>query len=135
MDIVNLKRQHSEVIDLAKYILDNIKNCTVDQNLNEIVKSINIITGKLKVHLINEDKYLYPYLLGSSDEALNRFGKKYNEEMKEVSKAYEDYKTKYNTITKIKNNIERFNEDTKQIFQDLSNRIDREEKELYPMLG
>lgn len=135
MDVSNLKRQHNDVMSLAIYISDSIKNSTVNENLNEIVKSINIISGKLKIHLLNEDKYLYPYLLNSEDARLNKFGKKYNEEMKEVTKAYEDYKSKYNTVNKIKQNIDEFKEDTERIFGTLSNRIDREEKELYPLLG
>lgn len=134
MDVINLQRQHNEVMNLADYILNNIKSRTVEQNLNEIVKSINTIAGKLKIHLLNEDKYLYPNLLSSSDSVLNAFGKKYSEEMKEVSKAYEDYKSKYNTASKIKQNIENFNKDTEGIFRALSNRIYREEKELYPLL-
>lgn len=135
MDITNLKRQHREVIDLADYILDNVKNNTVDKNIDQVVKSINIISGKLKIHLLNEDKHLYPYLLNSSDAALNMFGKKYSEEMKEVSKGYEDYKSIYNTSSKIKQNIGEFKEDTKRIFGALSNRVEREENELYPLLG
>ncbi|MBV7273701.1 hemerythrin domain-containing protein [Clostridiaceae bacterium UIB06] len=134
MNVINLQRQHNEVMDLANYILKNIKSRTIEQNLNEMVKSINIIAGKLKIHLLNEDKYLYPNLLSSSDLALNAFGKKYSEEMKEVSKTYEDYKFKYNTASKIKQNIEKFTKDTEVIFRVLSNRINREEKELYPLL-
>jgi len=55
--------------------------------------------------------------------------------MKEVSKAYEDYKSKYNTVNKVKQNIGEFRKDTEKIFGALSDRIDREEKELYPLLG
>lgn len=134
MDIISLKRQHGEVMNLANYILNNIKNCTVDENIHEIVQSINTITGKLKIHLLNEDKYLYPHLLNSTDKALNTFGKKYSEEMKKVTEAYENYKSKYNTSNKIRNNIKGFKQDTIQIFKVLSDRIDREEKELYPLL-
>lgn len=134
MDVTNLKRQHNEVMSLANYILNNIKNRTVDKNLDQIVKSINTITGKLKIHLLNEDEFLYPYLLSSPDAVLNNFGKKYSEEMKEVTKAYNSYKTKYNTTDKIKQNMAEFNEDTKRIFGALANRIVREEKEIYPLL-
>ncbi|KOA19304.1 hypothetical protein CLHOM_24100 [Clostridium homopropionicum DSM 5847] len=135
MDISNLKRQHNEVMNLANYILNNITSSTVEQNLDQIVKNINTITGKLKIHLLNEDKYLYPFLSSSPDTTLNAFGVKYSEEMKEVSKAYEDYKSKYNTVNKVKQNIVEFNKDTEKIFEALSSRIDREEKELYPLLG
>lgn len=134
MDIANLIRQHNEIMNLTNFILDNIKNCTIDQNINEIAQNINTISGKLKIHLLNEDKYLYPYLLNSADMSLNTFGKKYSDEMLEVTKVYEDYKSKYNTTSKIKQNLEGFKEETKQIFAVLLNRIDREENELYPLL-
>lgn len=135
MDLTNLKRQHSEIIDLAGYILNDIKNNTVDKNIEQVVKSINTISGKLKIHLLSEDEYLYPNLLSSSDTALNMFGKKYYEEMNEVSKGYDEYKAKYNTSSKLKQNIIDFKEDTERIFSALSNRVEREEKELYPLLG
>lgn len=135
MDLSNLKRQHSEIIDLAGYILNCIKNNSVDKNIEQVVKSINTISGKLKIHLLSEDKHLYPYLISSSDAALNMFGKKYYEEMSEVSKGYNEYKAKYNTSSKIKQNIGDFKEDTERIFSALSNRVEREERELYPLLG
>ncbi|ADK13472.1 MULTISPECIES: hypothetical protein [Clostridium] len=60
--------------------------------------------------------------------------RQHSEEMKKVTEAYENYKSKYNTSNKITNNIEGFKQDTIQIFKALSDRIDREEKELYPLL-
>lgn len=134
MDVKNLKRQHSEIMHLATYILNNIEKSTVEQNVHEIVKSINTITGKLKIHLLNEDKYLYPQLLKSSNIELNTFGKKYYEEMKKVTEVYENYKLKYNTVSKIEQNVSNFNKDTKQVFKLLSNRVDKEEKQLYSLL-
>ncbi len=134
MNTLNLKRQHTEVMALADNILSCIKNNTVAQNLNDIAKSINIITGKLNIHLLNEDKYLYPFLLNSPESSLNSFGKKYSDEMIQVAKAYEDYKSKYNTAIKIQQDIKKFCEDTKHIFEAISSRIEREEDELYPLL-
>lgn len=134
MDIKTFNRQHNEIMEMSTYILNNIEKNTIDENTSKIVKNINIISGKLKIHLLNEDKYLYPKLLQSSDIKLNSFGKKYYEQMKEVTKAYENYKLKYNTVTKIKQNMDGFNEDTKQVFNILSARVDKEEKELHPLL-
>lgn len=135
MDITNLSRQHREIMNQAKYILDNIEKGTIQQNIQEIVQTMNAMAGKLKIHLVNEDEYLYPQLLNHYDANLQTFGKKYIEEMKEVTKAYTDYKSRYNTTTKIENNIDGFKQETKQVFKVLANRIDREEKELYPLLG
>ncbi|MCH3963329.1 MAG: hemerythrin domain-containing protein [Clostridium sp.] len=134
MDVKNLERQHNEIMNLTDYVLQNVKNHTVDENSIEIARSINTLSGKLRIHLFNEDKYLYPHLSSSPNKLLNMFGKKYSEEMKEVTGIYNSYKSKYNTPNKIKNSIDEFYEDTKKIFKVLSNRIFREEKELYPLL-
>lgn len=134
MDITNLKRQHNDIIDLVNYVLHKIENNVVEQNIQDIVLSINTITGKLKVHLLNEDKYLYPHLMNNTNITLNISGKKFFEEMKKVTIKYENYKSNYNTPSKVKQNIEAFNKDTKQIFKILMDRIQREENELYPLV-
>lgn len=135
MNIINLKRQHNDITGLVNYVLKKIENNMVEQNIQEIVRNINTITGKLKIHLLNEDKYLYPHLINNTDITLDAFGKKFFKEMEEVTMVYENYKSKYNTANKIKQNIEAFNKDTKQVFKTLMDRIQREENELYPLLG
>lgn len=135
MNVTNLKRQHNDIIGLVNYILEKIEKNMVEQNIQEIVLNINTITGKLKIHLLNEDKYLYPHLINNKDIELDTFGKNFFEEMKEVTMVYENYNTKYNTATKIKQNMEAFYKDTKQVFKILKNRIQREENELYPLLS
>jgi len=61
IDVINLKRQHNEVMSLANYISDNIKNSTVNQNLKEI--AINFmglgktsIVKHIKTRRINHGK-------------------------------------------------------------------------------
>lgn len=135
MDVSNLKRQHKEVIEMVDAVLENIKRNTVEENISDVVRSINTISGKLKIHLLNEDKHLYPKISKSSDPSLNAFGRKYSQEMDGFTKAYEEYKFKYNTSNKIKSDVSKFEKDSKDIFKVLMNRIDREEKELYPLLG
>ena len=56
----------------------------VEQNIQEIVLNINTITGKLKIHLLNEDKYLYPNLINNTDITLMHLVRDF-EEMKEVT--------------------------------------------------
>lgn len=129
-----LKRQHSEVVALAKYILEQIGSNSVEKNLDEVVRAINTISGKLKLHLMNEDKFLYPKLNSSSDPQLRKFGKQFGDEMEVVTKEFEAYKMSYNTAAKIKQNLAGFENATKKVFFALSKRIEKEERELYPLL-
>lgn len=134
MNIENLKRQHSEIMDIFNEVKGYIKNGTIEGHLDEIVKGLNTISGKLKIHLLNEDRYLYPKLLNSNDIKHNNFGKKYIDEMMEVTNLFSNFKIKYNTSSKIKSDIQGFIKETNAIYQVLLNRIDREERELYKLI-
>ncbi|WP_419822233.1 hemerythrin domain-containing protein [Anoxybacterium hadale] len=134
MDMESLKRQHRDVLTLAKYILEQIAGGEVEKNLDEVVRCINTISGKLKLHLMSEDQFLYPALSSSANPMLRRFGKQYGEEMEIVTGAFEGYKASYNTAPKIRHDMAGFEAASKQIFSALSGRIGREETELYPLL-
>lgn len=134
MNKVGLLRQHDEILGLVDEIIRVIDSNKVEEDINSLVRNINTMSGKLKIHLSSEDKYLYPKLLNSENLKLKDFGKKYYDEMKDVTKSYEDYKYRFNTGTKIKNNIELFKKETKIVFKVLTERIERENKELYPLI-
>lgn len=132
-DIKNLTRQHGD-IDL---LIGNIKNLSkgdIESSIDIIVKDINMLAGKLKIHLDTEDKFLYPDLLNMNDEVLNTMAKEYMNEMGNISSEFIKYKNSFNTKNKIMSNIEQFKIQTVEIFETLERRINKEERELYPRL-
>ena len=135
MTLSTLKRQHGEVMALAHAIMDKIKQQTLEQDADQIAQNINWISGKLKLHLTNEDNYLYPSLVNSMDPSLVQFGRKYSTEMKSIARVYEDFKQSYNTPTKIRQNKAAFEKAYPLVFSVLSRRIEKEETELYPLIS
>lgn len=135
MNKEGLLRQHDEILELADNIMKIIDGGKIEENISEVVKDINTMSGKLRIHLSSEDNYLYPKLLDSEDVKLRDFGKKYYEEMKSVTEKYEEYKYKFNTSFKIKEDIENFKLDTKNVFKVLKDRINKENRELYPLIN
>jgi len=132
-DIKNLTRQHGD-IDL---LIGNIKKLSkgdIESSIDIIVKDINMLAGKLKIHLDTEDKFLYPDLLNMNNEVLNTMAKEYMKEMGNISSEFIKYKNSFNTKNKIMKNMEQFKIDTIKIFEILEKRIDKEERELYPRL-
>lgn len=134
MNIENFKRQHREIMYIFDEVKDYINRDNIEEHIDEIVKAINTISGKLKIHLLNEDRYLYPKLLNSKDIKHNNFGKKYIDEMMEVTNLFNNYKIKYNTGSKIKNDIKAFIKETRKIHEVLIDRINREENDLYKLV-
>lgn len=129
-----LKRQHREVLT----IISNIETLIMNDNLavyaKDISYNLNILAGKLKMHLISEDKFLYPQLMNSNKEDVWNIAHAFNYEMGSVSESFASFVQRYNVPDKILNNKEGFIAESKIIFDMIKNRIDKEDNKLYPLL-
>lgn len=134
MYIDNLKRQHEEIRASIAYILDIINKEQVEEKAMDIAKELNKLAGKLKIHLISENDFLYPDLLNSSNMKLKELAETYMNEMLGIGDSFMAYKDNYNTKTKILADVDSFVKETKETFQLLEARLNKEDKELYPLL-
>lgn len=135
LDLATLQRQHKEV----KQIINNIKimlnKNDIDKYGLDIATQINILAGKLKIHLSTEDKYMYPYLLQSENETVRKMALDYSDEMGHINEEFVEYKDKFNTRTKIANNTKEFIEETSRVFKILEERMSKEDTSLYIYVG
>ena len=134
MYIDNLKRQHEEIRASIAYILDIINKEQVEEKAMDIAKELNKLAGKLKIHLISENDFLYPDFLNSSNMKLKELAETYMNEMVGIGDSFMAYKDNYNTKTKILADVDSFVKETKETFQLLEARLNKEDKELYPLL-
>jgi len=134
LNMNNLKRQHEDIDVILTNILKEIKSNDIEKNAMEISKHISILSGKLRIHLNEEDKWLYPSMEKSENSKLQEFNRKYQDEMKGLFGVFMSYKDKFNTKTKILNDMEGFKKETEFVFTKLKERVDRENQELYPLL-
>lgn len=131
IDIERLKRQHCDILDSVTYIETYIYNNDFNKDLSELAKEVNVLAGKLKIHLDLEDQIVYPELIKKYDINENGVIKNFLEEVKGLNTAFNDYKYKYNTREKIRGNILGFIEYSNSIFELIRARIHKEEKELF----
>ena len=129
-----LRRQHRELLHIAEEILDALKTDILESDAVDIRSKLSKLSGKLNVHLIMEDKSIYPELLNHRDDKVKTLASDFVDEMGGLSSAFERYKKKWPSPTSIRNDVNGFTEDTKEIFNDLSKRIYREDNELYPVI-
>ncbi|WP_206154896.1 hemerythrin domain-containing protein [Clostridium muellerianum] len=134
MNINNFVRQHEAIHESIKDIESLIARNNIENDSFEIAKNINVLTGILKVHLQSEDKFLYPQLLKSNDIKLKNTAEEYIDEMGDISIEFEKYKIKFNTKNKINEDVENFKRCTAEIIKVLKNRLDKEDKYLYPLI-
>lgn len=126
-----LKRQHLEIHEMLNETKALIQKENLEDNSKAIAKNINNIAGKLKIHLINEDRFLYPAFLKSDRIKLKNKAQEYTVEMGDLSNVYTIFKNKYNTSSKIMADTASFLTDSDKVFKAIENRIHKEEHDLY----
>ncbi len=128
------RKHHEELVKVVVDIQKNLNSEKVLNNSHEIRKQLNILSGIVRIHLAFEDQALYPALLNSNNSVVSEMAKKFMNEMSSIYATFEAYLEKYYSSKAIRDNVELFISDTKGLFEVLSARIDRENKEFYPLI-
>ena len=128
----NLARQHNELYKLLAEMKSLGYN--IEANADKIALNINLLAGKINIHLQSEDKYLYSLLLNSQHTEVRKIAKDFIAEMGHIAKTFNEFKIKFNTKNKILNNINEFKLEYPKIMNAISNRLNKEDKKLYVLL-
>ena len=97
-------------------------------------RTVAQLSGILSIHLAAEDKYLYPSLKNSPDDKIRAVAIRYEKEMGHLAATYTAYRNQYRTASRIEADPAGFTRETRRILQALSERLTREDRELYPLL-
>lgn len=131
-NIQNLERQHIEIKELLNQFKQLFSKELTDSQIDEGVKLVNTLAGKLKIHMNTEDRFLYPVLSQSKNLKLREAGKAFSQEMTDIGQAFNQYKLKFNTQSKIQADKNTFIEESKQVIQLIEKRMHNEDTNLYP---
>ncbi len=133
ISVTSLKRQHEEISEAIGSIRRFISGgkVEVEAGAHEIAMLVNTLSGKLKIHLNTEDKYMYPGLLENGAEELKVLAREYMGEMGAISHIFLQYKERFNTRSKILSAQENFITESQKVFDLLERRVEREETSLY----
>jgi len=133
--IKNLRRQHDDIMEIVDRLFEYIKKDSIREYVKDIARDVNVLSGKLRIHLQEEDRVLYPMMEKSDDRKIRKSNECYQREMKDLFDLFNQYKNKYNISGKILDNTESFIKETEQILSALKKRIEKENNELYPSLA
>ena len=134
MYLDNFNQQHKDIKGLVATIQQYKFTQEVESHAGDIARALAKLAGLLSIHLAAEDKYLYPSLQKSEDQAVRDCATTFAKEMGGLAENFTSYKESYSTATKIKGAIDGFLTDTKVIMEALSCRLQKEEQELYPLI-
>lgn len=130
----NLRKQHAEIIHLAREINGLLSDALDEQGAAAIRPLLAKLAGLVSLHLAIEDRSLYPPLAAHPDGAVRTLSKRYSDEMGGIAAAFNDYTAKWQTTARMRADPAAFSAASKAVFNALSKRIHYEHKELYPLL-
>lgn len=128
------RRQHDEVMALAEQLVALLRPEALARDAGPARAKLSALAAKLKVHLVMEDERLYPAAMRASDEDLASTAKRYQVEMGGIASAFDAYLTKWATAALIQSDPQGFVVDSCDILAALSERVERENTELYPRM-
>ncbi|MPN19435.1 hypothetical protein SDC9_166804 [bioreactor metagenome] len=134
-DTQNLIRQHNDILEIANQILNYRTSQQISDHAFNIALLIGQVAGKLKVHMTTEDKFVYPALFAHPDTHIQNLSRGFADEMGDLAKIFEGYKTKYLSARQIASNPQAFADETKSVFTAIAKRIEKENTKLYPLLS
>lgn len=133
MKLKNYLEQHDTITDEIQFIQSNISTDLTGELAYELARHINILAGKLNIHLSMEDKYLYPSLL-SKEDTINLSIEDYVKEMGGLAKEFSEFKDNYNTKQKLLLNKDSFHKAAGNIMNKILVRIKKEENTIYKLI-
>lgn len=127
------RKQHEELVDIVTKVSGLLDKSKISEHAGDISVLLSQLSAKLNVHLAMEDKALYPRLMNSKDQKCSSTAKQFFDEMGGIKDVFQKYLGKYSMPKQITDHADSFLKDTKDLFNALANRIDRENKILYPL--
>lgn len=134
INLDNLNRQHDSIKEEIDFILNEVEKGSADIDTAEAALHISRLAGLLKIHLLEEDRFLYPSLLNCPDNEIRELTNNYITEMGNLANEYTEFKNAYNTSNKIKNNMDNFLPAAKRMMNTLMNRMLKEDNGLYRVI-
>lgn len=126
-----LRAEHAALVTLSQILMDLV-TAAEPARPTELASVRGMLRDTLIRHLKCEDWVLYPRLKASGEPALVRIASEFVLEMGDIAKDFVAYDSKW-TAERVANEWAGFAEETKGLLAVLAMRIEREDRDLYPL--
>jgi iron-sulfur cluster repair protein YtfE (RIC family) len=127
------RRQHEELLELALEIEAALAAPDFPRNAREVRRMMARLKGKLTVHSSMENEALYPRLLEHSDPTTRALSKDLFDELGGIYDTFAAHHTRWTSVEGIEAEPAAYARHTREIFEKLKTRMERENTELYPL--
>lgn len=128
-----LKQQHEAALSLVKEVTAACDGQLDDLKAFRISLLLAKLTGLLRIHFAQEDECIYPQMEASADSKTASTAQSFREEMGGLGANYMVFAEKWSTARTIASDFACFKRESGAIFAALGRRIERENRELYPL--
>ncbi|HGY1193454.1 TPA: hemerythrin domain-containing protein [Citrobacter braakii] len=133
MNIDKMKNQHVEILEKISF-LRTLSHAGVSSNAQEIATAIVSMSAIIKTHLSAEDQFLYPHIEQDGNSMLRQVSSKFQREMTDIVSEYEVFSRRWNIASKLKGNDEAFRRDANNVLRKVYERMQKENKDFYPLV-
>jgi Hemerythrin HHE cation binding domain len=127
------RRQHDELLELALEIDAALNPPAFPRNAREVRRSMARLKGKLVVHSTMENDALYPRLFQHTDPAIRALAHALFEELGGIYETFAEHHMQWSSVDLIEADPQGYARHTREIFDKLKLRMERENTELYPL--
>ncbi len=130
----NFRKQHKELLETAAQISSHLNPDELSKDATEIYDLLMEFANKTNYHLKMEDDILYPALLRHPEKIVRALAKLYLDKMGRIKNEFNNYMANWPDPKTVRANPDSFINETKEIFEILSRRMDKEDNELYSFI-
>ncbi|MBP2311156.1 hemerythrin domain-containing protein [Azospirillum soli] len=133
MNMAKFYEHHGEVRALAARIEGQLDPARIAANPAGVSADVLQLFGKFSVHLTIEDQALYPRLAQDSNAEVRRMATAFQNEMGGLKTRFDAYRKAWPGPMAIAKDPARFVSETREVLTLLKTRIEREDRQLYPL--
>ena len=128
------REQHRRILTKARELSQLMAVDKLADDAMSARLAVAELAGLINVHLAMEDQGLYPILLENSDPKVRAEAEKYIAEMGSIGGEFKEYMQTWAYTNAAEDDPKSFIKETQGILDKLSNRIYREDNELYVLV-
>ncbi len=132
--IDKLKQHHLDIEKIADDMYSHLDATALSKNANEVRALMTSLGGKLLVHFSGENSQVYAPLMASEDAETKATAERFHDGIDAVKAAVSAYTANWPTAASIEGKPAEFIAETKKVFTILTERMAKEDKELYSLL-
>ncbi len=133
--ICSLRDEHNEMMEIMTQILSHLNSEEFLRNTEQVQDLLSKLAESMVNHLKKEDKIFYPSLSSHPRKTISLLAKIYVKKMGGISDEFNQYIARWSDAVLIQDNANDFINETKDILEVLSMRINKEDNELYPLIA